>query len=805
MFRHPSFSVDPWQVCETTLDLSVLAQSESIFSLSNGHIGMRGNLDEGEPHAIPGTYLNGVYELRPLPYAEAGYGYPESGQALINVTNAKLIRLLVDDEPFDVNYGELLSHRRSLDFRTGLLEREAEWCSPAHARVKVRSTRLVSLVQRAIAAIRYEVEAVDRTIRVVVQSELVANEEMPSQSDDPRVEAAMESPLASEDHVAEKTAALLMHSVRRSGLRVGAAMDHVIEGSDDVKVESESIDDVARISVVDRLDPGEKLVITKFISYGWSAKRSQPAIHDQVRGALLAARTSGWDGLVSEQRSFLDDFWARADVEVVGDPEVQQAVRFATFHVLQAAGRAERRPIPAKGLTGPGYDGHVFWDMEIYVLDLLGFALPEAVADALRWRHSTLPAARDRAQQLGLAGAAFPWRTISGDECSAYWPAGTAAFHIGADVAYAVVRYVGVTGDEVFEREIGLELLVETARLWCALGHYERDGTFRIDGVTGPDEYSAVADNNVYTNLMAQSNLRAAADAAGRHWEKATDLGVTESEIAEWSGRAEAMYIPFDEQLGVHPQADGFTSHQEWDFAAMKEGDYPLMLHFPYFDLYRKQVVKQADLVLALRLRGDAFTDAEKAKDFEYYERLTVRDSSLSACTQAVMAAEIGHVGLAHDYVAEAALMDLADLEHNTRDGLHIASLSGAWTAVVEGLGGLRVSGGSLSFAPRLPRTLSGLTFRIMFRGRRLRVKVQPDQASYELLDGQELTFTHHSDAVTVSPGETASRPIPPGPQLPEPSQPPGREPMRRPSGGDGDPERAEADGPKTADLPSDQ
>ena len=228
-------------------------------------------------------------------------------------------------------------------------------------------------------------------------------------------------------------------------------------------------------------------------------------------------------------------------------PRSQQAVRFSLFHVLQAGARAEGRAIPAKGLTGPGYDGHAFWDTETFVLPVLTYTAPEAVADALRWRHSTLPLATERARQLGLDGAAFPWRTITGAECSGYWPAGTAAFHIGADIAAAVVRYVEATGDEAFERDVGLELLVETARLWRSLGHHDAQGRFRIDGVTGPDEYSAVADNNVYTNLMAQHNLRAAADAAERHPDRAGLLGVDDEEMAAWRDAAKAMFIPYDD------------------------------------------------------------------------------------------------------------------------------------------------------------------------------------------------------------------------------------------------------------------
>jgi len=414
------------------------------------------------------------------------------------------------------------------------------------------------------------------------------------------------------------------------------------------------------------------------------------------------------------------------------------------------------------------------------VLPVLTYTAPAAAADALRWRHMTLDLARERAAQLGLQGAAFPWRTIRGQECSGYWPAGTAAFHVSADIADAAVRYYAATDDDAFGREVGVELLVETARLWRSLGHHDQEGRFRIDGVTGPDEYSAIADNNVYTNLLAQRNLRAAADVVARHPRRAAELGSGYEEAAAWRDAARDMVIPWDESLGVHPQSEGFTSHQVWDFEHTSPDDYPLLLHVPYFDLYRKQVVKQADLVLALHVCGDAFTDEEKARDFAYYEALTVRDSSLSACTQAVIAAEVGHLDLAYDYFGEAALMDLRDIEHNTRDGVHIASLAGAWTAAVAGFGGMRDQDGALAFAPRLPPRLERLTFRLLFRGRRLRVEVARSEATYALVAGEPLEVTHHGMPITVAKGAPVTEPIPPAIERPAPSQPPGREPARR-------------------------
>ena len=781
MIRNKGFATEPWAVRELEVDLDLLGQTESIFALSNGHIGWRANLDEGEPHELSGSYLNAVYEEVPLPYAETAYGYPEAGQTIVNVTNGKIIRLLVDDEPFDIRYGTLRSHERVLDLKAGVLRRTVEWESPTHRVIRVRSTRLVSLVHRALAAILYEVEPVDGPADFVLQSELVANEPVSNVvRTDPRTAAAIDAPLEARFSGHEGKRAMLIHCTKRSRLTIAAGMDHVVKAPGMSTTTSESSDDHARVTVTAHVSPGQSLSLVKFVAYGWSSQRSTPALRAQIEGALETAKNHGWKGLVSAQRKYLSDFWGRADVELTGDPDVQQAIRFALFHVLQSAARAEQRAIPAKGLTGPGYDGHTFWDTETFVLPVLVYTAPGAAADVLRWRLSILDLARKRARDLGFKGAAFPWRTIHGEECSGYWPASTAAFHINADIADGVFRYVSATGDLEFEEKVGVELLVETARLWISVGHHELGGLFRIDGVTGPDEYSALADNNLYTNLMAQRNLMAAADAVGRHGRVAKRLKVTATEVKAWRRAADRMFIPYDEDLEVHRQASDFTKHERWDFRRTKPDQYPLFLHFPYFDLYRKQVIKQADLVLAMHLRGDAFTQEQKARNFEYYEPLTVRDSSLSSNTQSIIAAEVGHLQLAHDYLGEAALMDLHDLEHNVRDGVHMGSLAGAWLAVVAGLGGMRHHGSTLGFAPRLPPRIRRLTFRLTFLDRLIKVTASRRRATYSLVRGKPIAFEHYGEELRLTSRSPVARPIPKIASLPEPKQPPGRAPARR-------------------------
>ncbi|MFC7546081.1 glycoside hydrolase family 65 protein [Plantactinospora sp. GCM10030261] len=776
-----------WRVRRSGVDLDRLGENESIFALSNGWIGWRATLDEGRPGEMPGTYLNGFHEQRTLTYPEDGYAFPQHSDTVISAPNATLIRLYVGGEPLDLRTGTVRGHEQELDLRSGLLHRHTEWISPAGHAVRVRSTRLVSLPRRPVAAVDYRVEPLgDDPIEVRVCSDVQANERVPERDDDPRAASIIDDPLTAELHRQDGGSGVLVHRTDRSAQRVAVAVTHHIEAPDGFDSGGDRTPDRLRTTVEGRLRPGERLRITKFAGYECAPVDGTPAdeLADQVLAEATAAREDGFDALVAEQRDALEGLWRVADIELDGDGELQPAIRFAVFHLLQA-GRADGdRTIPAKGLTGNGYDGHVLWDTESYVLPVLTYLAPDVTRGALRWRHAHLTEARERAAELRLPGATFPWRTIGGRECSGYWPAGTAALHVNADIADTVLRHVAATGDDDLLAGPGVELLVETARLWAGFGHWTDDGTFHLTGVTGPDEYAALVDDNIFTNLMARRNLRGAADAAERHPDRATALGVEPAEVAGWRAAADAMHVPYDRKRGVHQQATGFTEQPDWDFAAMKSDDYPLLLRFPYLELYRKQVVKQADLVLAMQRCPGEFTAEEKTRNFAYYEARTVRDSSLSAGPQAVLAAEVGHLDLAYDLFAEAALHDLADLGDKTTDGLHLAALAGAWSALVAGFGGLRDDRGVLDFDPRLPAKIRRLAFGLRWRGELLRVTLTPDEARYELPDaGPSVTveLTHRSELVRLTGSEPAVLPIPPVPDPgPEPSSPHGRRPARR-------------------------
>ena len=781
MIEHDAFAIEPWRLRQVRFSDELVAQAESLFALGNGYLGLRGNLEEGDPARLHGTYLAGFHETRPMRYPERGYGDPETDEVVVNVTDGKRLHLLVGAEPLDLRTGSVLAHERALELRSGVLWRALEWHSPSGVGVRLRTRRLVSLVHRELAAIEYEVEPTEAPVRLTLHSDLVADQSNPV-SGDPRAGASL-GPDTLRERLARASdrRAVLVGETRRSGLRVVAGMDHRIAAAAAPTTTCGCEAAVGRFTITADAAPGSPLRLVKLLAYHWSADERPEQLAAAAERSLDLAREVGFDGLAAAQEELLAEFWRDADVTLEGDAEIQQALRFGLLHLFQAAAQASGRAIPAKGLTGPGYSGHAFWDTESFVLPVLTYTAPRLASEALRWRASTLAEARARARTLGLRGAAFPWRTITGAECSGFFPAGAAAFHVNADIADAATRHRGAAGDEAFDLEVAAPLLVETARLWASLGFHDerRDGRFCISGVTGPDEYSALVDNNLFTNLMAQANLRAASELADRLGAQELDVGT--AEVAAWRRAADAMAVPYDEELGIHLQDEHFAEHEPWDFAVTPPQRYPLLLHYPYLQLYRKQVVKQPDLVLAMHLRSAAFSAEHKHRNFAYYEPLTVRDSSLSACTNAVLAIELGHLELGLAYLAEASLMDLHDLGDNTADGLHLASLAGGWIAVVAGLAGLRDDGDELRFAPRLPPPLRRLAFTLRLSGRRLRVEVSPEQATYSLHGPGSLELRHHEQALTLSEGRAVKAAIPKAADLEPPAQPPGRAPTRPP------------------------
>ena len=773
--RPPShdYPADEWNVIEKTFHPEFLAQLETMLALGNGYLGMRGCPEEGGPNAENGTFINGFYETRPIVYGEDAYGFAKTGQTICNVTDSKIIKLFVDDEPFWLPNAALLSYDRRLNMKSGTLDREVLWETPAGKQVSITSRRLISFVNRHVAAISYRVILLNAQASVVISSEVATNEAgARSNEDDPRLARAFSGRvLHPRTSYSKDRRIVLCHATEKSGFTLTCAIDNALETSCPYSHEVAHTSDFGQVAFTVEAQPGCSIHLTKYMVYHTSRTASAEELCGRAEWTMDRIVSQGFPQLLASQEQYMEDFWRRSDVRVKdiredrtkrSTVEIQQAIRFNLFHILQASARAEDTGVPAKGLTGQAYEGHYFWDTEIYLLPFLTYTSPRIARNLLAFRYKMLPQARARAQELGHRGAMFPWRTISGEEASAYYAAGTAQYHINADIMYALRKYVQATGDESFLRDYGAEMLVETARLWVDLGFYSdaKGGKFCINGVTGPDEYNAVVNNNAYTNLMARENLRYATQVVeflrktepGAYDALVHKTALEPSEVNAWIRAAENMYVPYDEKLGIVPQDDEFLDKDPWDFRNTPADHYPLLLFYHPLNIYRKQVIKQADVVLAMFLLGDAFSLEAKKRNFDFYDPLTTGDSSLSSSVEAIIAAQVGDIDKAIRYGMAALLMDLADVGGNVKDGCHIASMGGTWMMLTYGLAGMRDHNGTLSFWPRrAPEDNAILRFPVTYRGQLLEVEISPDKVQYTLREGEHLVIRHETEEVELT------------------------------------------------------
>jgi alpha,alpha-trehalose phosphorylase len=657
--------------------------------------------------------------------------------------------------------------------KSGTLDRDILWETPAGKQVSITSRRLVSFEHRHVAAIFYEVTLLNAAAPVVLSSEIIANEPAPRRANyDPRqAKVFVEKVLNHRMSYAKEQRIVLCHATNKSGLIVACAIDHTVETTSRVTWNTQHTPDAGQAVATIDAEPGCPITLVKYMVYHTSQTAPPEEMCARAERTLDRAVAAGFPALLSGQEQYMDDFWQRSDVKVMTNPArakasttaVQQAIRFNLFHVLQASARAENTGVPAKGLTGAAYEGHYFWDSEIYVLPFLTYTAPRIAKNLLRFRHGMLDKARERARQLNQRGAMYPWRTINGEEASAYYAAGTAQYHINADIMYALKKYIQATDEEEFLFDEGVEMLVETARLWRSLGYYSpRKGEqFSIHCVTGPDEYNTVVDNNVYTNLMARENLLYAAETVERVKQRRPDLytalvhktRLEPSEVTEWKHAADRMYVPYDERLKINPQDDHFLEQEPWDFDRTPADKYPLLLYFHPLTIYRHQVIKQADLVLAMFLLGHEFAPDLKRRNFAFYDPITTGDSSLSACIQSIMAAEVDEMDKALEYAKAATLMDLGDVAGNVKDGCHIAAMGGVWMVFVYGFAGMRDYNGELCFWPSLPEVFHCVRFNLIFKGQTLEVDVGHEMTHYTLKSGKGLTIRHEGQVIELSPG----------------------------------------------------
>ena len=730
------------------------AQAETLCALANGLLGVRGGREE-QSSPTDGAFMASVYERLPIHYHEGFPGFARASDTRVPVADGKRIRIRLGSAATDLSLGERIRCQRTLDIQHGLLHRKTLWRTADGASVEVIATRMVPMGGGALLAVRLSLRSIDYRGPVLLESCIEATDAA-VRADDPRIGAGLGAALVMGERRVDGTSAVMTQSATRSGIHVAIAQAHQagseLSADKTVLVESKSVGQRFRAD----LEPGGQVTFEKFIV--WCAGSHPQGLTEEAVRTANAAALAGFDALERQHAAAWEAFWHDAQLGIDGDASLDQALHFNLFHIRQSTPADGRHALAAKGLTGQGYEGHIFWDTEVFALPVLQMTAPSLVRASLDWRVHTLEAARSHAREMNHAiGALYPWRTIAGEEGSGYFPSGSAQYHLNADIAYALrLHHLGSDATPISTADA--ILLFETARIWMQIGQFSpaHAGAFCIYSVTGPDEYSALVNNDCYTNRMAQLHLRYAADVATQlaqsgpeNYLAATQaVDLLESEPAAWRAAADAMYLPVDQRHGVHPQDDNFLDRPSWNFAAEPGDERPLLLRFHPLTLYRYQVCKQPSVVLADVLVGEGVSAQQKRRDFDYYEPLTVHDSSLSACTWSILAAELDLVDSAVEYFREGARLDLDDLHGNASHGAHMAAMAGTWLSLAWGFGGMRIAGnGVLHFRPVLPAGWQGFHFTIQWRGRVLGVQVSAAGVRYELRRGPSLAIYHNGTA----------------------------------------------------------
>ncbi|KIY22013.1 glycoside hydrolase family 65 protein [Mesobacillus subterraneus] len=752
-----------WTLTSNERTQDSLLLEESLYSLGNGYLGIRGNFEEGYGEgmeSIRGAYQNAFHDIIEIPYGEKLFAFPETQQKLVNVIDSQTIQIFFgeEEERFSLFEGKVLSYNRQLHLDKGYADRVIHWQSPAGKEVKLTFRRLVSFFYRELFVIETMIEPVNFFGKVKILSSINGNIANYVNPNDPRVGSGHAKMLSVKETGISQEILYTLNETFVSKLQTSCVSTHHLSGAEGVP---EFVKKDSGVEMVIDFQLSGPVKLTKWNVYTDNL-RHEGNIVEQGMGIIQNLREKTFDQILELQTEYMEGFWEGSDIIIRGDDNLQEGIRFNLFQLLQSTGRDKYSNISAKGLSGEGYEGHYFWDTEIYILPVFMLSHPDLAKQLLRYRYSILDHARARAKEMGhKQGALFPWRTISGGESSSYFPAGTAQYHISADIAYSYVQYYLATEDRDFIMEYGAEVLFETARLWLEVGHYH-EGLFKIDAVTGPDEYTCIINNNYYTNVMAKYNLQWAAKVYQMMLDKepeqlaqlADRLKLSTAEVNSWEKAGQNIYLPYDKELKINPQDDSFLKKAVWDFDHTPKDHYPLLLHYHPLTLYRYQVCKQADTVLAHFLLEEE-QDFETIKNsFSYYERITTHDSSLSSCIFSIMAAKIGDYKKAYEYFIETARLDLDNTHGNTKDGLHMANMGGTWMSIVYGFAGLRLKENGIVLNPSIPENWSQYGFKVKYKGMRLDILISQAGVKLELVAGEELTLYLNGEKITLRSGK---------------------------------------------------
>ncbi|QAT40602.1 glycosyl hydrolase family 65 protein [Clostridium sp. JN-9] len=730
---------DDWIVSDNSLNEKDLLKSESIFNVANGYIGIRGNFEEGYADNMPtirGSYINAFYETASVSYGEKAYGYPETMQKIVNVTDSQDIDLIINNQKFSMFKGTVKSFNRYVNMKEGYYRREVDYVFPDGKEIKLKITRVASFKYLELFAINYQIEKVNFDDDIIIKSRINGDVKNYVDKMDMRVSSGNENILDVKSTSVQNDVIQVLSETKSSKQSVAVNTKHMCSGEFNVSYERHE----KSVMAVFKVKPGNKIIeFNKYNIYTDSRRCKDPA----KKGYTLINKicTLSFNEILKSQQNYLKRFWSTADIDNEGDLALKQGLRYNMYEILQSAGKDSVSNISAKGLSGEGYEGHYFWDSEIYILPFLTLCSPQIAKKLLRYRYTILDSARKRARELGhKKGAAYAWRTINGEECSSYFPAGTAQYHINGDIAYSYIQYYLVTGDMDFIKEFGAEVIFETARIWIEIGHYD-NGLFKIDSVTGPNEYTTLVNNNYYTNVLAKYNLQWAVKIYNMLEEKdssflsslCSKINLSQDEITGFQKAAQSMYLPYDSNLKINAQDDTFLSKAIWDFQHTPKDNYPLLLHYHPLTIYRYQVLKQPDTVLAHFLVENETNYETMKNSYDYYEKITTHDSSLSYAVYSIMASKLNYYDKAYKYFIKTARLDLDDTNGNTKDGIHTANMGGTWMAIVFGFAGLRIKENYIALNPKLPVQWNKLQFKFLYKGAKVKVTMGKSETKIQV------------------------------------------------------------------------
>jgi maltose phosphorylase len=739
------FEVDEWQVIENDFDKNYNRVTESVMSLGNGHMGLRGNFAENYTgDSLQGTYIAGVYYPDKTIVGWWKNGYPEYFAKIANAANFIGINLQIDGTEIDLNKVDFSNFKRVLNMKKAFLERSFT-VELENNRVEIIEKRFLNQKNKELAAVKYQVRPLAQDAEIV----LIPHLDGDVKNEDANYNEFFWEGLKKKNN---KGKALLSMKTRKSDFVVATAMNWDLNKKER-KVElltGPGDENYVGNKITLKAAAGEKIELNKYIAVCTSRDYEENLVSKKAEKKAAAAEFRGYEDLFTEHKEAWAKIWQESDIKIKGDPEAQQGIRFNIFHLNQTyTGHDPRLNIGPKGFTGEKYGGLTYWDTEAYCLPFYLATHSEDVSrNLLLYRYNHLEKAVENADKLGLDGALYPMVTINGEECHNEWEITFEEIHRNGAIAHAVKDYVDYTGDEEYIKEYGIPVLAQISRFWADRAHFNsHKDKYMILGVTGPNEYENNVNNNWYTNRIAVWTLNYTLENLeqikkndpAKYEEWISELELEDSELELWQDMTEKMYYPYLEEFDVYSQQDGYLDKEQKLVSDLEEEDIPLHKNWSWDKILRSPYIKQADVLQGIYYFKEDFDRASIARHYDFYEPRTVHESSLSPCIYSLLAADLEREEKAYQLYLRTARLDLDNYNTDTDDGLHITSMAGTWMSIVKGFAGFKVQNDQVEFRPFLPEAWDGFNFMIIFRGRRIKVNVEQEETTFYLEAGADL------------------------------------------------------------------